>query len=107
MKKFLVASLLALSLTGCSTSYSDGYRVGTLQKFTKKGWVFRSYEGELALAGSGYNVWSFSVLDEKVVQKLSQYPADKPIKLQYKQWLIHNPLTMTNDYEITAVEEMQ
>ena len=32
-----------------SWSYSDGERAGTLQKFSRKGWMCKTYEGELAL----------------------------------------------------------
>jgi len=32
-----------------SWSYSDGERAGTLQKFSRKGWLCKTYEGELAL----------------------------------------------------------
>ena len=33
-----------------SWSYSDGERAGTLQKFSRKGWMCKTYEGELALS---------------------------------------------------------
>jgi hypothetical protein len=31
-------------------TYSDGYRAGLLQKFTRKGNIFKTYEGELILS---------------------------------------------------------
>ena len=30
-------------------SYSDGERAGILQKFSRKGWICKTYEGELAM----------------------------------------------------------
>jgi hypothetical protein len=31
-------------------TYSDGYRAGLLQKFSRKGTIFKTYEGELVLS---------------------------------------------------------
>jgi hypothetical protein len=37
-------------------TYSDGYRAGLLQKFSRKGTIFKTYEGELVLSSvSGNN----------------------------------------------------
>ena len=30
-------------------SYSDGQRAGILQKFSRRGWLCKTYEGELAM----------------------------------------------------------
>lgn len=51
---FLLVALLAL--TGCrfgepSPSFSDGYRVGRVEKFSNKGMFYKSYEGSLILQG--------------------------------------------------------
>jgi hypothetical protein len=54
--------------------YSDGERVGLLQKFSNKGWVCKTYEGELALyvvAGVQPEIWDFSVRDPAVARQLS------------------------------------
>ena len=46
----VVAALVGLYLLAVlSWSYSDGERVGILQKFSRKGWICKTYEGELAL----------------------------------------------------------
>jgi hypothetical protein len=55
-------------------SYSDGERAGVLQKFSRRGWVCKTYEGELAMSvvpGVAPTIWEFSVRDETVVPKLS------------------------------------
>jgi hypothetical protein len=54
-------------------SYSDGERSGILQKFSRKGWLCKSYEGELAMTtvpGVAPTVWEFSARDEAVVPRL-------------------------------------
>ena len=54
-------------------SYSDGERAGILQKFSRRGWLCKTYEGELAMSivpGVTPTIWDFSVRDEQVVPKL-------------------------------------
>jgi hypothetical protein len=57
-----------------SWSYSEGERAGVLQKFSKKGWICKTYEGELAqyvVGGVAPQIWYFSTRDDKVAQQLS------------------------------------
>jgi len=56
-------------------SYSEGERAGVLQKFSRKGWIFKTWEGELAMTtvpGVAPVLWNFSVRDEKVAEALGQ-----------------------------------
>jgi hypothetical protein len=57
-----------------SWSYSDGERAGILQKFSRRGWVCKTYEGELAMSivpGVTPTIWEFSVRDERVLPSLN------------------------------------
>jgi hypothetical protein len=57
MKRFFVILLiLGLAVLGvclilASLSYSDGDRAGTISKFSQKGYLFKTYEGELLQGG--------------------------------------------------------
>jgi hypothetical protein len=59
-------------------TYSDGYRAGLLQKFSHKGSIFKTYEGELILSSvSGRNdiviaseKFYFSVNDKELANQL-------------------------------------
>ena len=54
-------------------SYSEGERAGILQKFSRKGWLCKTYEGELAqyiVAGVAPQIWNFTVRDERVAEEL-------------------------------------
>lgn len=54
-------------------SYSSGERAGVLQKLSRKGWVCKTWEGELAMTtvpGVAPVLWSFSVRDESVAERL-------------------------------------
>jgi hypothetical protein len=68
-------------------SYSDGERAGIVQKFSRKGWVCKTYEGELAMSivpGVTPTIWEFSVRDERVVPQLSQ-ALGKRVVLHYTE----------------------
>lgn len=70
-----------------SWSYSEGERAGVLQKFSKKGWICKTYEGELALyvvGGVAPQIWYFSTRDDKVAQQLSAAVGEQ-IRLHYSE----------------------
>lgn len=55
-------------------SYSEGQRSGVLQKFSRKGWVCKTWEGELAMStqpGIAPVIWSFSARNDAAVRQLS------------------------------------
>ena len=70
-----------------SWAYSEGERAGVLQKFSSKGWVCKTYEGELAqyvVGGVAPQIWYFSTRDEKLAAKLSAAVGDQ-IRLHYTE----------------------
>ena len=78
--KFLLILLLLLVVGvglwtwfSLSWAYSEGERAGTLQKFSQKGWLCKTYEGELALyvvGGVAPQIWHFSTRDDRVAKEL-------------------------------------
>ena len=55
-------------------SYSQGQRAGYLQKLSKKGWLCKTWEGELAMTtvpGVAPTVWEFTVRSEAVARQLN------------------------------------
>lgn len=73
-------------------TYSKGYRAGLLQKFSEKGVVFKTYEGELILSSvqSNANVaiasekFFFSVADEPVAKQMEQIQG-KNVVVHYRE----------------------
>jgi len=73
-------------------TYSEGYRAGLLQKFSLKGNVFKTYEGEMILSSvqSNTNVaiasekFFFSVTDKDVALKLEKVQGES-IVIHYKE----------------------
>ena len=58
-------------------NYSDGERAGYVQKFSRKGWVCKTWEGELAmvnLPGTLPQIFNFSVRDPTVAGQINKSP---------------------------------
>jgi uncharacterized protein YxeA len=91
MKKFLaiVIGIILLAFTIYVTviyfaTYSEGVRSGELIKFTKKGTLFKTWEGEISQGISGAQIFSFSVEREnkKVIENLVKYQGNY-VKVTY------------------------
>ena len=70
-----------------SWSYSDGTRAGYLQKFSKKGWLCKTWEGEILLSsmpGAIPERFAFTVRDDALVQKL-QSTMGQRVEISYEQ----------------------
>jgi hypothetical protein len=101
---FLVIGALMVAF---NYSYSDGNRAGYIQKFSKKGWLCKTHEGELAMTtvpGTAPLLWEFTVWDDGVARQLSQVMG-KRVVLHYKEYR-YLPTTCFGDttYFVDAVE---
>jgi hypothetical protein len=86
----LVSPILLFALYTVMTlswTYSDGYRAGILQKFSHRGWICKTYEGEIAqavVAGVSPLIWNFTVRDARVAQQLDSL-LGRRVSLHYKE----------------------
>ena len=82
----IVAILAALyAVVVWKWSYSDGERVGVVQKFSRKGWVCKTWEGELnmvVLPGALPEKFFFTVWDETVATDINRH-VGKRVALHY------------------------
>jgi hypothetical protein len=83
--------------------YSSGQRVGYVQKFSKKGWICKTWEGELAmvnLPGALAQIFTFTVRSDSVAQAISDAMAKGQVRveLQYDQH-VGVPTTCFGDTE--------
>ena len=94
MKNTLFALLLlSLTLFGCSENYSNGERIGFVTKFSNRGLIYKSWEGELNLTQTGMNTSStfqFSIdndrQDENVVKILDSAATQGwKVKIRYHE----------------------
>ena len=85
--------LLAVVVGGAWTwftlnwSYSEGERAGILQKFSRKGWICKTYEGELALyivGGVAPEIFYFSTRDPELAKELSKN-VGRQVRLHYSE----------------------
>jgi len=91
-------------------SYSSGERAGFLQKVSYKGWICKTWEGELSLVampGAAPEKFLFTVRDEAIAQKVS-VAAGKRVTLNYEQ---HKGLPSScfgdTDYFVVDVKEIE
>lgn len=94
---FISILILLLSVVGYTywfyySPYSFGYREGYLQKFSRKGNLFKTYEGELIQQGFGqrgntFNAqyFYFSTVDVALADSLEEC-IGKRVKLHYVQY---------------------
>jgi hypothetical protein len=99
MKIFLKWTLILILIIGSIFiywkyfyTYSEGYRAGLLQKFSHKGMIFKTYEGEMVLSSvsSSRDValasekFLFSLTNKSLVRQLDTLQGDMVI-VHYKQ----------------------
>lgn len=112
--------MVAGGIGGCSVS--DGSRVGTITKFSHKGVIWKTYEGEMNCGGmrSGTNgegistlatnIWEFSVEknNKKIIDEIqSAMDENYPVKLTYRQKFLVMPWTADTTYFITEVKTIK
>ncbi|MBT1072665.1 hypothetical protein [Pelotalea chapellei] len=87
--------LIVLIVAGCGLytwitlnwSFSSGERAGYVQKFSHKGWLCKTWEGELQMIpvpGSIPEKFLFSVRDDAIAQKINA-SMGKRVSLHYEQ----------------------
>jgi hypothetical protein len=68
-------------------TYASGERAGYVQKISKKGWICKTWEGELAMAnlpGTMPQIFSFTVRNDSIANVIEQN-AGKQVGLTYDQ----------------------
>lgn len=93
MRKFIFI-LISVILLGTAAyfafvyyvPFSEGYRSGELIKFSRKGVLVKTWEGEISQGISGAQIFQFSVQDseEDVIEKLKDFQGSY-VKVTYKE----------------------
>jgi hypothetical protein len=94
MIKRLVLALVSVAVLAAlyvwfvlSWSYSTGERAGWVQKLSRKGWVCKTWEGELALVslpGTAPEKFLFTIWDEAAAQSVTR-AMGKRVALHYEE----------------------
>ena len=119
MKKFLIWFIIIFIAVSTFliywfyyNTYSEGNRSGILQKFSKKGNIFKTYEGELIMSSiaSIANVtlasekFYFSVKDDSLAESMFNFEGKK-VTVHYEQKRKHLPWNGETDYFVNSVRE--
>ena len=121
MKKFLTYFLLIVLVLGAGWFawhfywvFGEGVKAGQLNNFTKKGYVFKTYEGKLIQAGfqggqAGSvqsNEFRFSVVNESVASQLMSN-SGKDFELHYKEYMGSLPWRGTSVFVVDSIISMR
>ena len=93
--KLLIAAIILIPVVGITLwtaialgySYSSGERVGYLNKFSKKGWLCKTYEGEISmvnLPGQLAGAFEFTVRDDSIAALINKAQGQR-VAVSYTQ----------------------
>lgn len=110
MMKVMCILVMSLMMVGCYT-ISDGEKMGIITKFSKSGFLFKTYEAELIRGGltSGSGVFGqsfdFTISDPAMAETVKiAMEQQKEIKIKYHQeWLVA-PWRGATQYFLDSVE---
>ena len=93
MKAFVIGIVVVAALVAgyfavvLNWSYSTGERAGWVQKFSTKGWLSKTWEGEMAMVsmpGSTSEKFDFTVWDDSMAQQINKLMGRR-VSLHYEQ----------------------
>jgi hypothetical protein len=97
--------------------YSEGNRAGTVIKISKKGYLLKTWEGELnlgmvitdnggAAVGAQNNIWEFSIdnKDELINKLVDANKTGKRVQLKYKELYFKLPWEGDTKYIVTDIQ---
>jgi hypothetical protein len=117
MRRILIPLVFLLLIFGVfyyltAWSYSDGERAGTISKYSRRGYVFKTWEGVLNVGGFSGETGSltpqyfdFSVKNDSVAQQINQaVKTGERVTLHYEEKLVKLPWNGETKYFVTGVE---
>jgi len=93
--KFTLLTVVLVPVIGMSLwvvvtltyKYSEGTRTGYVQKLSRKGWLCKTWEGELAMTtqpGTAPQIFNFSVRSDSVAREIEKIEGSQ-VTLYYKE----------------------
>ncbi len=111
LRKIIIYLVLSLAIFATAyfsfvyyATYSEGVRSGELIKFSKKGYVFKTWEGEISQGISGAQIFKFSVMDseDKVIEQMKNLQGEY-VKVTYIERYRTFPWWGETNYYISEV----
>jgi hypothetical protein len=87
---FIILPILLIALwttIALNWSYSQGERAGYIQKFSHKGWICKTWEGEIAMVnmpGQAQEKFAFSVRDDSVAREITRHMGGR-VSISYEE----------------------
>jgi hypothetical protein len=107
---FVILPILVIALwttIALNWSYSQGDRAGYIQKFSRKGWLCKTWEGEIAMVnmpGQAQEKFAFSVRDDSVAREITRHMGGR-VSITYEE---HPGIPLRcfgdTDYFVTGVK---
>ncbi|MCS6935719.1 MAG: hypothetical protein NZM35_11325 [Chitinophagales bacterium] len=110
----VIVTGVAITLLVCNYTYSEGTRAGVLTKLSKRGYILKTYEGELNMGGMGNipntapanQIWYFSVKDAAMADTLRQYEGQRVV-LSYEEKIKAMPWQGETNYFVVGVRKVE
>lgn len=107
--------LIGVTVGAFNITYSEGFRAGNIVKVTKKGFIFKTTEGELNVGGiqadKSSSIWTFSVAGSEEAQVVQDLEAaalsNQRVKLYYQEKLFTIVWRGDTKYFVTKVETLK
>lgn len=114
MKKFIITTIIVLIIGFIAyftfvyyVTFSEGYRSGELIKISKRGMIFKTWEGRLSQGVSEEQQFNFSVesKDKDILEKLKELQGSR-VKLTYIERYGTFPWMGETHYYVKEVEKV-
>lgn len=111
---YFPAFILFLTFFPGISGYSEGTRHGTVVKLSKKGFINKTWEGEMNLGQVRANkegqltpsVWEFSVSSDEVAkQLLDSLEKNAGVSVKYKETAARGSYWFSTNYDIVEVKQ--
>jgi hypothetical protein len=91
-------------------SYSEGERAGYVQKFSRKGWLCKTWEGEIAMVtmpGAIPDKFEFSVRDDSTAAQINALAGKRVVLLYQQHKFIPSSCFGETEYFVTGVRAVE
>ncbi len=114
MKKFLTTTIIVIIIGFIAyftfvyyATFSEGYRSGELIKISKRGMIFKTWEGRLSQGVSEEQQFNFSIesKDKELLEKLKELQGNR-VKLTYIERYATFPWMGETHYYVKDVEKV-
>lgn len=86
--------------------FSESYRSGTLTKFKRRGFLIKTWEGQIRQGAEGIGIFSFSVKNDQqeVIEKMQNYQ-DQYVRITYTEYYGTLRWRGNTKYFVTHIEQ--